>query len=347
VKKGLFIAAMLFTQTAGAWSRTHFPVGGFRTTAAIVEAEPPSKAHVSGTVHVITDHFLPTGMDHELCAVEWGISEGREISRHDLGPSRGDVIHAVRAGDRIYVVNGSDHGDRPVDLLTLDLHANVLARENVGRGNAPSIAADEKHVVLGFYVDVNGGPSSLLTPGVFHAIVIDRTTGAIVGARVFHDHPHRAAIYDPGHSIALLGGRAYLALETDGGTTVVAARLPSLAVEHTASIVDSTKERGSPPIQVVGANVVVLGEEDWYEWDSQLALVAHRKGKLLSMLASNASGSLVVVDGVSLEPRPGTTLVMKTGPHGNGIAIAWGRPIYVRFGTGEDGAHDGMIGVGP
>ena len=326
---------------------------------AVVPLEAPSKEHPLGTVAIIgRDHIYASEIDdneYVLWAYAWDLAAKRVIAKKRLGrmDSQGTVVSAVRAGDRILVAAGSNYEDplTEVVLFTLDEALDVVSREPLGKGIRPSLAVSGAWIVAGFFehrttdlVAVN--PKATRPPPqlslAFHAVVLDRASHIVAGARVFQG---QRLLFPDSHprfsmrAIALRDGRAYLSLPGLAEATIVAVKLPSLVQLKTRLLDGFQAPSGSAPIFSVDRNVVVVTPQGWRVLSPELENIA-----------------LVPVTGYSMEWNPRRATLLESAPNStravpwhvvhsedcDQVLWAWDRPVAMCEGVEDENVGEPM-----
>ena len=175
----------------------------------------------------------------------------------------------------------------------------MLSRDELGRGQTPSLAVSDRWIVAGFFeqrtTDVTPpqAPRAFAMHLGFHAVTLDRASHTIAGARIFQG----TRLFFPSidarlstHAIALLGDVAYLSLPGASEAWVIEAKVPSLAPRANLLLDGFLVNSGSAPIHAVADKLVVLTPIGLRVLTRQLSLVPQKIESTLFGMGRRAPG---------------------------------------------------------
>ncbi len=359
----IVLLALLAPRTADAgpaskWVSARVPLHA-RTEGgtALVPLSAPSKEHPLGTVAIFGQNVTDADVEADeasllLRAYAWDLAAQKVIATKVIArlPSARSVVAAVRDGDRILVIAAGHHsaaGPTNVALFTIDDALEVLSREDLGIGQTPSIAISDRWIVAGFFEERTTDVQPLGTrPAIgnvaLHAVVLDRTTHAVVDARVFQGTP---SLLIPDrytwlamHALAIQGEHLYVSLPSGAAALLVQAKLPSLTPVK-QRVLDGFQVLASSPIHVVGGNLVVVTPLGWRVLTPQLDLLPQKFPVPSQTMAWNAKRGMLFTsaNGTAL---PWSTLDLD---HGCESRIwAWDRPVALCDGREAEDGEPGM-----
>ncbi|CAN5706754.1 hypothetical protein BH11MYX4_BH11MYX4_09060 [soil metagenome] len=275
--------------------------------SALVALAPPSNEHPLGTVAIFGQNVSDVTDDASalvLLAHAWDLATQKVIATKRIASltDTNSAFTAVRDGDRILLVVAGQGKPAAVTLFTLDESLEVLSRDELGRGQTPSLAISDRWIVAGFFeertTDVPPPPAPQAFPMHlgFHAVTLDRVSHTVVGARIFQGtrlfYPSIDARLST-HAIAMLGDVAYLSLPGASQAFVIEAKLPSLAPRASLLLDGFLVNSGSAPIHAVDDKLVVLTPLGFRVLTRQLALVPQKIENHTLTLAWNAKRSIL------------------------------------------------------
>ena len=273
--------------------------------SALVALAPPSSEHPLGTVAIFGQNVSDTTDDPSagvLLAHAWDLATQKVIATKRIATltDTRSAFTAARDGDRIFLVAAGHSEPAAVSLFTLDESLEVLSRDELGRGQTPSLAVSDRWIVAGFFeqrtTDVTPpqAPRAFAMHLGFHAVTLDRASHTIAGARIFQG----TRLFFPSidarlstHAIARLGDVAYLSLPGASEALVIEAKVPSLAPRANLLLDGFLVNSGSAPIHAVADKLVVLTPIGLRVLTRQLSLVPQKIESHTLTLAWNAKKS--------------------------------------------------------
>jgi hypothetical protein len=329
---------------------------------ALVPLSAPSKEHPLGTVAIfgqnVADRSALGGEGNlVLRAYAWDVAAQKVIATRAIGrlPCERSVVSAVRDGDRILLVAAGHYlqyvPQAEVTLFTIDEALEVVSHEVIGIGETPSLAISDRWIVAGFFenrtTDVHPvGDRHMEMHLAFHALVLDRTTHAVVDARVFQGARLLAPEYHTWlslHAFAVHGDDVYISLPGEAEATIVKAKLPSLTPVKTRLLDGFQVYFGCSPIYVVGSSLVVVTPRGLRLLTLQLDASPHRFEGLGEAMAWNAKRGILFA---SLTQGKGLPWVTLDVDEGCDVKIwAWDQPVALC--TGREVAPEGGEQVMP
>ena len=195
----------------------------------------PSIDHALGT-------FAMAGVqDGKALVIEWDLAGNRELGRKTLAEDVKNATLASASG-HLFVVTGGDvdQGATHVVLTELDGSLSIVEQHELGVGGTPSIAVNEKWIVVGYFEErapiaesIRSQRYGFTTHHAMHVTAVGRVDGVIAGSKVLRGPHMLVAPADASHAmhaIAMRGDDAYLALPSAGEVTALVVRVPSFGV---------------------------------------------------------------------------------------------------------------------
>lgn len=313
--------------------------------SALVPLAAPSDAHQLGTVVFFGQNISDEVGDPStlvLLAYAWDLATQKVIATKRIAAltATHSAFAAVRDGDRILLVAGGHWEPAAVTLFTLDESLDVLSRDDLGRGQTPSLAISDRWIVAGFFeqrsthVPTPDTPKSIPMHLGFHAVTLERASHAVVGARIFQGTRLFLPSIDArtsGHAIALSGDDAYLSLPGAAEAFVIEAKLPSLAPRKSLVLDRFGVPSGSAPIYPVAGELVVLTPIGIRVMTRQLVLVPQHSPPTIAddapPLAWNAKRGVLLGEGRRPPPGLPWTWLGVPAEHCEQMIWAWDRPV--------------------